>query len=272
AWQASTAEQIHRAEHCGYDGRYYCAMAMGHRGILPYNRRILTPAIVRLLHFGPVTARFLMLDAVALFASAALTFALVRRLALRRRSTAGRAASAGVVAASLVLLAPSTWHLAFSYPALTDETALALGLAWIALVDSRHWSSIAFAAAVTLCREAWGPPIMIGMAVAVVLCPRNRRLWFGNIAASVLALGVGFTQPVSGIGFSGPSGLPLVGHMLRVHFSSPHGVAIAVWMTVSGLGFVCGLLPRFGATAYPDRITRVIAGVALGHFLLAYIG
>src|SRR4051812_24613884 len=89
---------------CAYDGESYCAMARGHEGHLPFNRRVLLPAVIRLMHFGSLPGRFRIVDFVAIGFAAWLTALLTRRVATASGVDARAATSGGVFAGALLAL------------------------------------------------------------------------------------------------------------------------------------------------------------------------
>lgn len=100
-------DPLAREAGCFSDGRWYCAMATGSRGIAPFNRRILVPATVRALHFGTLAQRFRFVDLVSLAVIALGVGVLAGRLARSFGKSMSAARKAAVLAGALTLLAPT---------------------------------------------------------------------------------------------------------------------------------------------------------------------
>jgi hypothetical protein len=173
---------------CAYgDGESYCAMARGHPGVYPFSGRIVMPAIVRLIHYGSLSARFRAVGMASLVLAAIATFALGRIAASRVGASPAQARDIGVIAGSLTVVMVWGVKAVWSEPVLTDTTATAFGVATVALIFSNRdrllpW--IGIATALTVCtRETWAVPLAL---VGIILLFRRAR-----VGAVVLA-GVAF--------------------------------------------------------------------------------
>jgi hypothetical protein len=267
-WQAFTTGRIEQAGGCGFDGEQYCGAARAERIAPPYSRRPLVPLLVRALRLGSVLDRFLVVDLVALAVAAWLVGVLVLRLA--GEASRSRALAAAVVAGCLVLLQPLTVHAAIAYPAQTDSVALALALAWLALLlGGRPWLSLPVAVLLVLARESWGPVVV---AVVVVDALLDRSRWRLAVVTSVAALGavaVDLVQPFAGTSMSA---VQVVKTWLRAHVGSGGGLARLFWMTLTGLGLVPLLLVARSSWRVPRRPLALLATAALANAVLAVVG
>ena len=266
AFQAITSRYILRAAGCGFDGAQYCAMAQGRAGMRPYNRRPLLPWLVRAGHIGPVLHRFLVIDLCSIVAILVLGYLLTRRL--------GGSRGQGLVVGSLVLLDPWTLHISLSYPALTDELSLALGLAWllVALEDRSRWWSLPLAAATVLAREQWAVPLLVAVVV-LALFARSRPVWaWAVVTATVVVITtvVDFLQPYS----AGPAFgiVSTVRNWLSNNFGSTHGLVLFAWFLIAGFGLVPLLLPRAARRVCRERDPAVVLGAGLSQLVLATVG
>ena len=250
-------------------------MASGELASPPYSRRVLTPLVVRALHFGSVLDRFLIVNVVSVAALTGLVFVLTTRLAVCASSDPQRSNAAGVIAASLVVLNPFVWHVIWTYPALTDELSLALGLGWLLVLTGTRtwvsWLSIPLAVLTVLCREAWGPPMLLALFACWLLLPARRALEATN-AAVVLAAGVATLHMPMVPGPLTDSFATVARRQLDAHFTTTEGLARFLWMGAAGLGFVVLL----GVVMRKAPGTRSLAGVVLalaaGHIVMAVLG
>jgi hypothetical protein len=265
-FQATTSRFILRAGGCGFDGEQYCAMAQGRAAMRPYNRRPLLPWLVRAEHLGTALQRFLITDLIAIVSILALAYVLTRRL--------GGSPGQALTVSSLALLNPWTLHITLSYPALTDELSLALGLAWllVALEDGLRWWSLPLATATVLAREQWAVPLCVA-AVVLALLARSARVWvwtMTSIAVIAITTGVDFLQPYS----AGPSfGIVSTVHgWLASNFDNLHGFVLFAWFLLVGLGLVPLLLLRTSRGALSRRDTLVVLGTALSQLALSTVG
>lgn len=268
AWQAVTSERIASAGGCGFDGEQYCLMAEGKQPPfqVPYARRVLVPSIVRALHVGGVLDRFLLVDVLAVFASAVLAYVLTRRL------HPALTAAPAVTVAGLTVLNPWTWHIAMTAPALTDQVALALGLAWmIAILSPAAWTSGLFAALAVLAREAWAPAMGLGIVYAAV-ARRISPLVAGSCLTLLgLATAYGMTRPDAAYG-TGMGASATVKYWLSQNFLHLDGFGRFASMVLAGLGLVCvaGFLVWRSALLTVER--RLVLLVAAALAALAVVG
>ncbi|MBV9412478.1 MAG: hypothetical protein JO148_12835 [Acidimicrobiia bacterium] len=262
---------------CAYgDGESYCAMAMGHRGFLPFSRRVLAPAIVRLMSFSSVTARFRVLDLVSLVVAAVLTAILTRRVARSFGSTRQLASAGAVIAAAVVLLSPYGTRLALFDPVTTDLPALALGLGWLVLATgprgAARWWAVPVGALAVLAREAWCLPIVAGAVASLALPEREVR----PVAAQVVAAGAAgvfaLTRPGTPLG---PSSSELGRILLQRHFGSAQGLVGLGWAMLFALGLFPLLLlalPRVVKARETRALVDVLVVVAAVHLLQSLVG
>ena len=243
---------------CSYgDGESYCAMARGHPGYVPFSRRLLAPAVVRIMHVGSLTGRFRLLDLVSLAVAAWFTAALTKRLAAHRGVKA-RAQSAGaLVAASVVLLSPFAIRTAVFNPVNTDQLALALGLVWLVLATSpspsRRWWAVPAAAAAVLTREAWVVPVVAGALASMAMRPRAFRAVAAQVVVAIAAAVVALTRPGIPLG-TNTGGLARA--LVHIHLGSISGLAGVAW----ALLFAFGIVPLlFFTRRRRDSVTRAIA-------------
>lgn len=268
--QAATSRWIDTGGNCGFDGVAYCRMAAGELAFPPYSRRPLTPLLVHSLHFGSVLDRFLIVNLLAAAVATVLVFFLTRRLAVG--SGMQRANAAAVIAASLVALNPFVWHMAMTYPALTDNLALALGLGWlVVLTGSRPWLSVALAPLTVLCREAWAPPILLALVVCWLVLPALRELWATN-AALVIAAGLAALNMPELPGGQTRSFVTVANEQLRDHFTTQQGLSRFLWMSAAGLGFVVLLVVVRRQETRTRSLTAVAVALAGGHIAMAVVG
>lgn len=278
-FMASTSSTFSYAHGCGYDGADYCAMARGHEAHLPFNRRVLLPAVAGALTVGSLPARFRLIDFVALAFAAWLTGLLTRRLAMATGVDRGAAVVGGVLAGALVVLSPDTAHIAIWNPAGTDIGALAIGMAWLVLATSPspslRWWAVPAAAAAILSREAWVLPIAAGSVATLWLRPPAWIPVVGQLVAAAAAAVFAFTRP----------GLPLTPNIVRMmhillerHFGSgSRGLADVTWSLLFAMGilpvlFVRRSRPRLHTSDGPRALFDVVAVVALIHLLQAIVG
>jgi hypothetical protein len=262
---------------CAYgDGQSYCAMAAGHRGFLPFSRRVLAPVLVRLMSLGSVTARFRLLDIVSLVVAAALTAVVARRVARLFGSSREVAGAAGVAVAAIVVLSPYGTRLALFDPVTTDLPALALGMAWLTLATSRgsaaRWWAVPVAGFAVLAREAWFLPIVAGAFASLGLRGRDVRPVIGQIVVAVAAVAFALTRPGTPLG---PSSSRLARLLLEQHFGSVQGMIGLGWAMLFALGAIPLLLAAVARVAKKDEaraIVDVLAIVAVLHVLQSLVG
>ncbi|HVM63227.1 MAG TPA: hypothetical protein VMU14_00095, partial [Acidimicrobiales bacterium] len=275
-WTVTTGGSLRAEGGCAYDGESYCAMAAGHRGAAPFNRRVLEPALVRLLHFGSLTARFRAVDLAALAVIAGVTGALTRRVASAAGATPQRGSSAAVVSAAMVVMVPTMLHLALFLPVQTDLLAAALGLTTIAALVSnrpRAWRVAPVLAALTvLTREAWILPLLAG---AVAAFPDRRRPAGATAAASVAAAAIALAQPSAG---RATSDAAFAHAMLHFYLHAPGELVVVGWLALLPTGLAALLIVRAARTpggwSWPvrnDCAVRVCLAVAAAHLAQSVI-
>jgi hypothetical protein len=266
-WHAATGRYLDVNGHCGYDGFWYCRMARGAEAQGPFNRRVLAPFVVRLLHFGSVEARFLLLDFVGTILTAALAGVIAARIADRRRP------EAAVITASIVLLFPFMWQLAVVYPVNTDISAAALGFAWVASIIRNRPGWVApplLAAAAVLTRESWVVPI--ALACAVLAWSRRDIMWrmLPSVPAALAAFFFALSQPElpgPDTGFFGT-----FKYWIHRDFGSFGDITLFAWFVIMGLGLTWLILVTRWRWVLGDWRRRTLLAVALGHAVLAVIG
>jgi hypothetical protein len=262
---------------CAYgDGESYCAMAMGHRGFLPFSRRVLAPAIVRLMSLGSVTQRFRALDLVSLVVAAALTAILTRRVARSFGATPQLASAGAVIAAAVVLLSPYGTRIALFDPVTTDLPALALGLGWLVLATgprgAARWWAVPIGALAVLAREAWFLPIAAGAVASLALPDRQVRPVIAQIVAAGAAGVFALTRPGTPLG---PSSSELARILVQRHFGSAQGLVGLGWAMLFALGLFPLLflvLPRVRKGGEPRALVDVLVVVAVVHLLQSLVG
>lgn len=218
------------------DGAAYRAMARGEPGAPPFNRRVLMPAVVRLLRLGPGREP----DAVAGFRSVALasvagaalgTGLLAARVARCCGASSTRTRLAGVLSGALVPAMPHSTRMAVAMPVFNDQLAVALGALWLLLGRSEHrvgaWLAPPVALATALTREQWLLTGLFGLRR-----PRPAAA-AAHLAAALLALATVLAQPAGPGSEAYPPGLALRRLVSRA------GVTELLW----GLGSTVGLLP-----------------------------
>lgn len=269
-WQASTSRYIDVNGHCGFDGYFYCAMAKGHATILPYNHRVLTPWLVHLLEpvGGSILSRFLFIDLLAAALAAGAVAVLIHRFTDNR--------GAAVAGGALLLLNPWTWHISLSYPALTDETALALGLWWLVVVlgDRLQPLAVPLAAAAVLARESWLAPIAVVCLLLALDRTRDRRLLVATVIAAGGAGAYAFLRHSApgAADWTGASFLPTARHWISSNFDGARNIARYVWFLAGGLGFFPLLLWGRFRVLFRDARRRALLAVAAVQILLATVG
>jgi len=235
------------------DGRAYEAMARGNPGAPPFNRRVLMPALARVLaracgrSLGQGDDPTPALRAVALAgtaAGAALTGALTARAARGSGARRGRAGAAGVLAGALLVAAPHGARLAAAVPAFNDGLAAATGTAW--LLGRRGPAGPALLGLAALAREQW-------ILVAAAVMPAHRAtLATGALAGAVIA-----AQPAA----PGGEVYPLAVSARR--FATREGLLELAWALLLVPGALPVLLrPRARAVRAERRVAAV--QVALG--------
>lgn len=270
-WHAATGRYLEVNGHCGYDGFWYCRMARGAEAQAPFNRRVLSPFIVRLLHFGSVEARFLLLDFVCTVLTAAFAAVIAARIAHRRRP------EVAVITASIVLLFPYLWQISVTDPVLTDSAAAAVGFAWVATMVRNRPGWVApplLAAAAVLTRESWAVPIVL--ACAVLAWSRRDIKWrmLPSVSAALVALVFALSQPALpppanslSTGF-----LSVSKHWIEVNFASLGHILLFAWSVLTGLGLMWLILVTKWRWVLGDWRQRTLIAVALGNAVLAVIG
>ncbi len=261
-FQSITSRFIERANGCGFDGAYYCAMVRGHLAPLPWNQSVLLPVLVRLLTVGTVLNRFLAIDIISICICLALTFLLVREL--------GGGNWAALAASALVSLNPWTWHFTFSYPANTDELSLAAGMAWLLGALRVKWWALPLIAAAVLVRGQWALPIALATTV-IMLRSRPRPVRWAMcsftvlIAAGLLAV----LQPhTPGPGATGGL-VSTVLYWSHENFRVFHGTALWLWFALVGLGLTTVTLLVYLRTFVTKLPALVTISAALGHVIMA---
>ena len=240
---------------CADDGIRYCAMAIGHLTGIPTSRRVLFPALLRVLHppnpaLGdganydglPALARGLNL---AFLAGICLEVALLTRRACdvlgvpRPRRTAVQ-----IIAVGLILLEPFGFRWTYFYPVLTDPLAIFLGLGWLLLATSQgraRWLAIPVALLAGVTREEWLVLIMVG-SVTQLLMERSRRqlvLTGLTAAALLIAAEIVFRAPSDGDDYKGDF-IGFARHIVFDYFiGDSKGRQVLAWSIL----FALGLLP-----------------------------
>jgi hypothetical protein len=204
--QLAWSDRIERADGCGFDGFYYCAMLRDEVVPKPFSQRILLPFLVERISETGLTG-FWVVNVLSLIGATLIAVYCALRLGWRR-------ASRGPVAYVLVppllvgaafLASRNTFHLIATYPALSDPLALLLLMAAVALVATpAHPSTrlllipVCFLA--PLAREALAPVLILALVVAGVM----RMLPWHLVVPSAIASGVGgvfaLSRPNAGAG------------------------------------------------------------------------
>ena len=223
---------------CMWNASSYCAMAEGRLGAPPFSRRPLVPGIVRILHFGSLADRFLLVNAVAVALTLVFVGVLGRRVAAHLGAAPQRARAAGLAAAGLMAAAPFAGHLLLFFPTLTDYGATMLCLAWFVGLTSAdpRWHRVAPAIAVVAvaAREQSLGPILAVAAVAAVTGLRRRPALLSALVGTAMLAG-DLALPSSGP--NAASLHDLVRYAIR-KVASPGGMLA----TVAGLTIACGAL------------------------------
>lgn len=265
-FQAITTHWIDRNNHCGFDGTLYCAMANGQRVIEPYSRRVLLPFIVRLLHFGPMLIRFEAVNIVCVLISCVV----VGIVAVKLSTSKDRAG--GILAGSLLAISPWTFHIVFSYPAVTDELMLAMFLLWIWSALSRSWLSVLPAMLAVMAHESAVVPILIG---SVLLWRRTKRatLWSGvNVAAGVGAFVLVLTRPAVAGGGIRTDVLALARWWASQNFLNGERELQIVWLLLSGIGITWVFLIGSGRWLIERNDRWALIPMAIGTCVAATFG
>ena len=228
-WIATTSDAIALDGGCvGIDGASYCRMAKGGVGHLPFSRRPLDPALVRLLHYGSVMARFRLVAVVGVLLAVIAVAVLARRTAAALGTRPARQDAAALLAGSLVALLPNGFHEAVFFPVLNDNLAVGLGLAWAACLTAGvrrrqwWWAAAPVGALAVLAREEWALPIVIGSCAVIWLGPERRRAATWSITLAVFALAFDLTRPHVGINYATRS---ILFHAFTAHFHNGDQVA-----------------------------------------------
>ena len=239
------------------DGRSYCRLASGQMAAAPFNRRILAPMVVRLMHVGSLATRFGVLDLVGM-TSAVLATILLGRLLARNVGQSDRVAlTVGIAGAAMFTLSPYAVRDIRYAPTLVDDPALGLGLfALLAILTAKSWTAVAVAAALTLAamltRESWGLPL----AAAAIISARpwtrrgpRRKLVYAVIAVIGFGAAVQWTLP-----YSGPSVSPFTVALQRIdYYGSIHGAADLIYQVTMATG---GFLALIGCLLLIPSVRR----------------
>jgi hypothetical protein len=248
------------------DGAAYRAMARGQPGAPPFNRRVLMPAVVRLLQ----RRRGREQDAVAGFRRVALASVagaalgagmLGARVARCCGAGRGRSRLAGLLTASLLPAMPHSTRMAVAMPVFNDQLAVALGALWLLLGRSGQGAATGLAPPVALAtvltREQWLLAGPAGLA---------RRCSPAQLGAALLALGIVVAQP------AGPGSEVYPPRLALRRLVSRAGVTELLW----GLGSTAGLLPVLLPAALRRRAGRpalaALLRVAAVQTVLALVG
>ena len=261
-WQTATAHWIARADHCGYDGVSYCAMAEGHGAVSPFNRRVLAPFVVRNIHVDSVLHRFWMVDALSVVGAAILLGLICQRLLDAHPARL----HAAVIAGALYLLNAWTWHIFVSYPALTDELAMVVLLGWLMAI-LRGWMAIGgvLALLAVLAREASFGPVFVAALVA--------SWWDRRAIASVITSAVGVVWVLALPAIGPRNGIFSVIQMsLHANLGTTGRITVTLWNLAFGLGFVCLLILARPSALGSSRDRIIIVSAVLPTIILAIVG
>ena len=240
-WQLVDGATISDGGGCAtIDGRNYCAMAKGRVAQEPFARRVLVPAIVRILPIGSLADRFRAVDIVAIILMVIAGAVVIRRGAVALGADPRRAHWAAIGGGALVGMLPHATRLGLSVPVLTDFAAMGLAMLWFALFTTRsriaQWVSVPVAAMTVLTREQWALPIVaIGIVATVWPAIVRRRVGVASVAAVLVALGVAFSQPTHG---AYASGLGAFGNQIKASILTPHGWLMYLVNVLFAIGFV----------------------------------
>lgn len=270
-WHAVTGQFIDVNGHCGWDGFWYCRMARGAIAQAPFNRRVLAPFIVRLMHFGSIDTRFLLLDFVSTVFAAIVTGVIVARIADRHRP------AVVMITASIVLLFPFLWQVSVLYPASTEPLSAAVGFAWVASMirDRPGWVvPPILAGAAVLTREDWVLPIVL--SCGVLAWSRREIRWrvLPSVSTAIIAAIFALSQPTLPSGYSTSvfGTFHIMAHWIKHDVGSLSDIRLFAVYVVKGLGLVwLVLLPRW-RWVLSDWRRRTLIAVALGHGVLAVTG
>ncbi len=202
------------------DGAAYRRMARGLPGAPPFQRRVVGPALARLLGGDERAFRRVALAGVA--GGAVTTGLLTARVAREAGADAATARRAAWTAAALVPAMPHSTRMAVLVPPFGDQLAVAAGGLWLLLDRARHPLAPVALAGAGLTREQW-------LGVAAVA---GRRRPVDALAAALAAAVIATRE-------RGPDG--------EVY---PPGVALRRFVTRRGLaelGWACATLAPFPA-------------------------
>jgi hypothetical protein len=243
--QLAWSDRIDRRSGCGFDGYYYCLMLKGEVAPKPFSRRILLPFLARHVSTNSL-AGFWLVNVLSLVA----VTLLVMYVAWRLRPVVGSQAHVayGVVPPFLVgavfLLARNSFHIAATYPVLSDPLGLLLLVSAVALVvvpalPSTRLLLIPICFLAPLAREELAG--VLGLALVLAALMRLLPWWVALTASCASAVGAAyaFHQPNSG-----GAGLCSTGQSTFVPCPESVRSTLRVWLDAD-FGSWNGLL-RFG--------------------------
>lgn len=231
------------------DGAAYRAMARGEPGAPPFNRRVLMPAVVRVLQRGrgreaDAVAGFWPVAVASVAAATVATGTLGARVARCCGAGPGRSRLAGTLTASLVATMPHSTRMAVAMPVFNDQLAVALGALWLLLGRSDRALAPPVALATVLAREQW---LLAGLAGMQRRCPA------AQLGAALIALGIVAAQP------TGPGSEVYPPRLALRRLVSRAGATELLW----GLGSTAGLLPVLLPAALRRRAGRPLLAALL---------